>query len=172
MLSQPRAAAREGRALLAAIRRVTQKPIKLRHQYACPSGPCVRQCRFRTPGGFCWTIADWRRRLRAWDVLSAFRRSMGAVLDDTKIVPPTLAVDNETKLDFGHRRLPRPDQAACCSQPLLRPRGSRKNHAGSCLRSTMRATPPSRIPSWNGSRRRAPRMEPRRWSARNGERRG
>jgi hypothetical protein len=25
----------------------------------------------------------------------------------------------------------------------------------------MRATPPSRIPSWNGSRRRTPRMEPR-----------
>ncbi len=40
---------------------------------------------------------------RVTDYLGAFRRSMGAVLDDAKIVPATLTVDSETTL---HPRKP------------------------------------------------------------------
>ena len=37
--------------------------------------------------------------------LEAFRRSMGTLLDDVRIVAPTLTVDGEIKLDLGNRSL-------------------------------------------------------------------
>jgi glyoxylase-like metal-dependent hydrolase (beta-lactamase superfamily II) len=105
MLSQSRAAAREGRALLAAIRRATQKPIKYVINTHAHPDHVFGNAALAPPAVF---VGPSPIGTGAWErgtfYLEAFCRSMGAALDDTKIVPPTLAVDNETKLDFAHRR--------------------------------------------------------------------
>jgi quinoprotein relay system zinc metallohydrolase 2 len=97
---------REGRALREAVKQVTDKAIKYVINTHAHPDHVFGNAAFQAPAIF----VGHHNLPRALATngpfyINTFRREMKSALDDVKIVPPTLIVDDEIKLDLGHRSL-------------------------------------------------------------------
>lgn len=97
---------REGRRLLSAIRQITDEPVLYVINTHAHPDHVFGNAAFLPPAVFVGSHNLPRRIMeRGPYYLKSFRPAMGSLLDEVRILPPSVTVDDELQLDLGDRML-------------------------------------------------------------------